>query len=231
MGTEKYTGNIIENQHGAVRRRSGAARVALVALVGLQLAYGAPVAAQGLLGGVGDALGGALGGVGDAVGGVSDGLGLGGTVDVGSGDGGSGLSVSIGGDSGISATIGGTGSGAAAGSGTTPGTIGLTGSGIAGAAGTTARPSDQLRCTGDGNSQVFNGFPVIDRNGVQVGVVHDAQVNASLQIEALRFETTPNVLGGNSRCVYLTNIRARPSPGGIRVPTTMGNLIQNIALN
>lgn len=87
-----------------------------------------------------------------------------------------------------------------------------------------------MRCTRDGNSRVFNGFPVIDRNGVQIGVVHDAQVSSSLQIQAIRFETTPNVMGA-SRCVFLTQVNATPTTAGIRVPMTMGNLIQSIAAN
>lgn len=128
------------------------------------------------------------------------------------GDGGSvGLSV---GARGISASVGsgtaGSGSvGTGGGTGTTGGSS-VGGTASAPSVGTQARlgtvtdtqPTNRLRqramaCSGGGNSFVYNGYPVVDRNGNPIGVVHDTRLSPDLKITGLQIKTTRN------RCVGL----------------------------
>lgn len=53
-----------------------------------------------------------------------------------------------------------------------------------------------LTCARGGNTQVFNGFSVVDRNGQMVGWVHDAQITPDQTITQLQFQTVRNVCVG-----------------------------------
>lgn len=50
-------------------------------------------------------------------------------------------------------------------------------------------PAAALHCAGAGNSAVYNGYPVVDRNGVLAGWVHDTKLSPDLKIVQVQFET------------------------------------------
>lgn len=64
-------------------------------------------------------------------------------------------------------------------------------------------PASALHCAGAGNSAVYNGYPVVDRNGVLAGWVHDTRLSPDLKIVQVQFEAL------DKRCVNL-------SGGGIK---------------
>ncbi|MGV8986349.1 MAG: hypothetical protein ACOH2H_08715 [Cypionkella sp.] len=59
-------------------------------------------------------------------------------------------------------------------------------------------PVGKMRCAGDGNTAVYNGYTVVDRSGVFVGWVNDTQLDPNLKITKMRLETP------NHSCVGLT---------------------------
>ncbi len=67
-----------------------------------------------------------------------------------------------------------------------------------------------LTCARGGNTQVFNGFSLVDRNGQMVGWVHDAQITPDQTITQLRFQTVRNTcvgLKGGSYSVSGSEVR------------------------
>lgn len=59
-----------------------------------------------------------------------------------------------------------------------------------------------LTCARGGNTQVFNGFSVVDRSGQMVGWVHDAQITPDQKITQLQVQTVRNVCVGLSGGSY-----------------------------
>ena len=57
----------------------------------------------------------------------------------------------------------------------------------------------ELRCSAGGNSQVYNGYTVVDSLGAPIGVVHDIFFTADLDIRRLQFQ------GLDQRCFGLSN--------------------------
>lgn len=128
-------------------------------------------------------------------GGVSASLGTGGgTGTPGSGTGGTGT-----GGTGTGGT--GTGGTGTAGPGTgAPGTPGVATAGVTQDAMT---PLDQPRtrrramaCAGSGNSGVYDGFALVDRNGQPIGQVHDTRLSPDLKIMGIRVKTVRNLCVG-----------------------------------
>jgi hypothetical protein len=120
---------------------------------------------------------------------------LGGGVNVsvgGTGAGGGGIGVVIGGGTG---TGGGTGGGGGGG-GTTPPVVPVPVALDSRPA--AVPPTGRMRCAGDGNTVVYNGYSVVDRNGVFVGWVNDTRLDANLKIMRIRLETL------DKRCVGLS---------------------------
>jgi hypothetical protein len=139
---------------------------------------------------------GACGGSGTGGGGLLGGGLLGGGVNVsvgGTGAGGGGIGVVIGGGTGTGG--GGTGGGGGGGGTTQPVVpVPVALDSRPAAVPTTGR----MRCAGDGNTVVYNGYSVVDRNGVFVGWVNDTRLDANLKIMRIRLETL------DKRCVGLS---------------------------
>ncbi len=193
----------------------------------LTLGFGAAVARAEISVGLGG-----LGGV--SIGhesGVRAGVGVGGVRAGASVGGGSvaGVGVSVGGASGIAAgvsvgggTVAGVGvsvGGAAPGTPTTPGVtppvviapevtpVSVTRP----ATKIVPPPAAKMRCAKGGNSQVYNGLPVSDRNGTVMGWVHDTSLDQSLKIAGVSFQSVDN------RCLSLSGGSYKLAGGTVQV--------------
>lgn len=163
---------------------------------------------------VGIGLGGSTGTGGTSMSGVSAGVGVG-TGTAGTGGVSANVGVGIGGaDVDVDVSLGGAG---ATGTGGTPGT------GTPGTGGPATGPVDPamvnsdpsalakarrmlagMTCAKGGNSQVYNGFSVLDRSGRMVGWVHDANLTSKLKITGVQMQTIKNTcvsLNGGSYAV------------------------------
>lgn len=112
------------------------------------------------------------------------------------GDGAS-IGVSVG-SGGVTASVGNTGGVPGGG---TPGTPGMPSVGVQGVALSTSNAPQMRRqamaCAGAGNASVYDGYPLVDRNGLLIGTVHDTRLSSDLKIAAVRVKTVGN------RCVGL----------------------------
>lgn len=117
------------------------------------------------------------------------------------------LSLSVGGSS-----VGSTGADTGGGTTGTPATPRLGTAGLAEALPTSQSvPNPRRRamaCGGSGNSAVYNGYPVVDRSGAQIGVVHDTRLSQDLRISGLEMRSMRN------RCVGLNGGTYRVSQDG-----------------
>lgn len=164
---------------------------------------------------------------------TSGGTGTGGTADrsgglsVGLSVGGGGIAASVGGGSAGTGTGGGAapggGSGGGSGGGPGQGPAGSPGTGQGAAPGavgslavsspteTGVMPKRRMRCANGGNAQLYNGFALVDRQGTQIGIVHDTWLTPGLDIAALRVRTADN------RCLGLQGGSYRVLGNRIRV--------------
>jgi hypothetical protein len=168
---------------------------------GLCLALGwsglaAPAWSLGLGGsgvGVDVSIGGGGVGVGVDVGGVGVDVeacvgtcsGSGGTGGGGSGGGGSGGGGTGGGGTGG----GGTGGGGSGGGGTGGGGMVADDGTDRGLVRGASSRGGRMTCARDGNATAFNGYVVRDRNGIPVGIVHDATLSPDMKLVAVRMQS------------------------------------------
>jgi hypothetical protein len=110
---------------------------------------------------------------------------------------GTSIGVSVG-SGGMTASVGSSGGTPGGGTTGTPGAPSPGASAVALSASSTQPVRRQaLACAGEGNSSVYDGYALVDRNGLLIGRVHDTRLSPDLKIAALRVRTASN------RCIGL----------------------------
>ncbi len=134
--------------------------------------------------------------------GSTGGLGVSASIGGGSGSGGGlGVTASVRGG-GLTASVGTTGGATGGGTGSGPGTVpGPVGGGAIGGVTATTRKNTSNpvgvmaasgRCAGVGNTQAFNGFALIDRQGETLGTIRNATIDSRMKIREVRIQTPGN---------------------------------------
>ncbi|MES2967602.1 MAG: hypothetical protein V4804_02560 [Pseudomonadota bacterium] len=151
---------------------------------------------------------------------ATDLLGGGSLLDVGVGIGGIDVEASVGGGSLASACVGHCGAGGTGtGGGTGGNPDGTPGGGAVTDSGNDAATAERIilagggaaRCGSGGNSAVYNGFVVQDRNGTQIGWVKNTTLDADLRIVGM------DIFDGGSRCTGLRGGSYRIEGQAVRV--------------